>query len=59
MDSIVPVIGGNWWTHLENPMALWFLVINALNLNLEWTDDNNQEFQSSVEKELGNNADKP
>ena len=41
MDNIVPVIGKNWLTHLENKMALWFLVINALNFNIEWIDDKN------------------
>ena len=41
MDNIVPVRGGNLLTHLENPMALWLLVINALNLNIEWADENN------------------
>ena len=38
MDNIVPYVWKTWWTHLENPMALWLLVINALNLDLEWTD---------------------
>ena len=41
MDNIVQVIGNTWWTDLENPMALYFLVINALNLNIEWTNDKN------------------
>ena len=41
MDNIVPVMGKTWWTHLENPMALFFFMISALDLNLEWTDDNN------------------
>ena len=39
MDNIVPYIAKTWWTHLENPMSLCFLVINALipggNLNTE------------------------
>ena len=41
MDRIVSVVVKTWWTYLENPMALWFLVIDALNFNLEWTDDKN------------------
>ena len=41
MDNIVTVMGKTWWTHLENSMVLWFLVINAFNLNIEWIDDKN------------------
>ena len=41
MGNIVPVTEKTWWTHLENPMALCFLVINSLFLDLEWTDDKN------------------
>ena len=35
MDNIIPVIMETWWTHLENPMNLFFLVANDLNLNCE------------------------
>ena len=41
MGNIVLIIEKTWWTHFENPMALWFLVINALFLSLEWIDDMN------------------
>ena len=41
MDNIVPVIGKTWSTDLENPTALWLLVINALNLNIEKIDYKN------------------
>ena len=40
-DNIIPVIGKTWWNNLENPMALSFLVANALNLNIEWIYDKN------------------
>ena len=41
MNNIIPVIGEIWWKHLENPMALWCLAENDLNLNHEWIDDKN------------------
>ena len=30
LEFFFPIIDKNWWTHLENPMALYFLVNNAL-----------------------------
>ena len=41
MVNIVSIIEKTWWTYLEIPMDLLFLVINALFLNIEWTDDTN------------------
>ena len=41
MGNIVPIIDKTCRTHLENPMALYFLVINALFLNIEFSDDTN------------------